>query len=159
MQPLHLRLAELDGALDAAQDVLEQVLYHVVVARLVRESSPSDTAEADRQLEAVLARLSGLVVPTSPDLSEFSHGRHSISTVLTHLVRYAPEPYRTMLADHRDRLLRISSELEDGPAGRAAQERRESDPLDRLLDDVAYRVARGALASSASPTLGAFLGR
>jgi len=155
-EPFSLRLADLDEALGFQHELLERMLYKMVVARLIREAAASEGIEAHRQLEAAAARVTGAGIPCAALLALMAPGRESMTEDVGSLVETAPEPYRTMLVDHRARFIRMWAELGASPNG-ADHDGVAGDSLGRELDEVVHRAARGALAGSVSPTLGAFI--
>ncbi|MEX2279300.1 MAG: hypothetical protein WEA76_04340 [Acidimicrobiia bacterium] len=144
------RLSELDRRFGVERDVLEHMLFKLVVIRAMRlvSAEPSDLAEAHRHLESVAlgVRLAGRAafdenVDCTPPQER-----------LEILAETAPEPYRTMFADHLERLTGIAAELVDPSPPRGTP-----DPLDRLLAEVLCRAVRGAVSGIAAPELASFI--
>lgn len=142
------RLADLDHRFSVERDVLERLLFRLVVIRAMRfvSADPSDLAEAHRHLEsaALGVRLAGR--------AGFDETLDPPQERLEILAETAPEPYRTMFADHLERVNRIAAELVD-----PSHSRGPSDPLDQALAEVLCRAVRGAVSGIAAPELASFV--
>lgn len=158
-ESLRIRLARLDEALDVEGALLEQVLFKLVVARLMRAGGGAgDVARSVRQVEASIESVRAAAAPRASLLEGLAHPGSALS--LASLAESAPEPYRTMLADHLERFRAISVEM--GLAEAAAHQPRADsagwDLMELQLAEVSYRAARGLLAGSIASSLRPFLG-
>lgn len=140
------RLAELDRRFSVERDLLERMLFKLVVIRSMRlvSADASDLIEAHRQFEEAAA---GIRQPGSRE-----NERDELPEGLEMLAEMAPEPYRTMFADHLERFTEIAMELGDPSVPRTS-----GDPFDRRLEVVLCRAVRGAVCGSTAPELRSFV--
>lgn len=148
----HSRFSELDRRFSVERDLLERMLFKLVVVRAMRLASvdPSDLWEAHRQFESAAAgiRLTGRAASPLDDHSDGAPLQDGLET----LAMTAPEPYRTMFVDHLARVTGIAAELGD-PSHRHAS----TDPLDRRLEEVLCHAVRGRVSGNVASELASFV--
>lgn len=142
------RLAELDRRFSIERDLLEQMLFKLAVVRSMRlvSADPSDLIEAHRHFEVAAAAI------RQPGPAAENEMLDGLPDRLEVLAETAPEPFRTMFADHLERLTAIAVELADPSLPRSS-----ADPLDRQLEDVLCRAVRAAVSGTAAPELSSFV--
>lgn len=154
---LHESLAELDDALAIERDLLDRMRFKLVVMRLFREGgSLSDRDEAQRQLERAVNAVRASAAPHLRMISELAGSGATGRSALVGLVEIAPEPYRTMLADHVAWFTALAVELECDEAMQPSSSA-GADQMTRELDEVLYRAARGALSGGIGLSLARYL--
>lgn len=96
------------------RELLQSVLYKLTVQRLVLASGSTRwLAKAGDEVSAAVSRISGTEVLRAAEidaLAEHLHLPHE--TTLSELIAIAPEPWSTLLAEHRDALRGLVAEIE-----------------------------------------------
>lgn len=150
--------AELGEALAVERALFDQMRFKLVVMHLVREDGrPSILEEAQRQLERAVNEVRSSAAPHLRMIEELVGTDTADATApLAALVDMAEEPYRTMLADHVAWFTCVAAEIE---AGRIldAEAATGTDLLERELEEVLYRAARGALSGGLGISLARYL--
>lgn len=134
--------------------LLDRLLFTLVVARLMRAAGDADRAEAQRRFELTAAGVRDASAPHLPLLAEVCGGPRTTTEGLVALADGAPEPYRTMFADHLEGLERIGSEL---GGDRAVSGAEAAGAESTVLDQVLTRAVRGAVSGTAFPGLRSFV--
>ena len=154
-------LGDLAGMLWRVRELLNHLLFKVVVQRLVLESGQTGwLADATRELEAALQEVKMAEVLRAVKVDGLA-GRLGLpaGSTLAALADAAPEPWRTVLHEHRGALLDLLADMDsvadDGPLplARAGVDQAGGE----LLDDVVRPVALQALARARQSSLVDFL--
>lgn len=148
------RLAELDAALAAERALLDRLVFSLAVARLLRDD-PNGEEALDR-FEQVADTVGRTATPHLDLLADVCGRPLTTTGGLVELAERAPEPYRTMFADHLDGLERIGLEL---GCDRVVPASRREEDHGHALERVLTTAARGAVSGSAFPRLRAFVTR
>jgi hypothetical protein len=96
------------------RELLESVLFKLTVQRLVLASGSSRwLARATDEVNAVVGRISGTEVLRAAEIDALAETLHlPHETTLSELVAIAPEPWSTLLAEHRAALRSLVAEIE-----------------------------------------------
>lgn len=109
------QLAALAETLHGERRLLEQLLFKLVEARLVLAADEARFLPlAMSEVEDVVARVRFGESHRQRAVRELAAaiGEPEDRITLTFLVNWAPEPYRTMFAEHRDHFMRLTVEIE-----------------------------------------------
>lgn len=141
LPPADPELGALADAIWAQRDTLEQLAFKLVALRLVLGADlrryvgrclDEVAAAADRAGRAELARAAAL------DVVADAWGRPTDALTLTEVAERAPEPWASMLEEHRDHLRALVAEVELTASDNARLCRATLDDLD---DDLAAATA------------------
>jgi hypothetical protein len=146
-------MAELDEALGLERELLERLLFRLVVSRLVRRTE--DKADADvahRHLEEAAMAMRSAPAPHLSIIARLCGAELTAVAGLATLAASAPEPYRTMFEGHLADFALVEGELTGAPIEGGTRSERHG-----ALDWVLYQAARGRLSGCAAPELADFV--
>lgn len=109
------QLADLADTLSAERQLLEQLLFKLVEARLVLAADEARfIGQAMREVEMVLDRIRLGESRRTAAVDRLAQviGEPAEEITLGFLSSWAPEPYRTMFRQHRDHFHRLTAEIE-----------------------------------------------
>lgn len=113
--PYRRQLVELADTLSAERSLLETLLFKLVEARLVLAADEARfVPQAMAEIDSAVKRIRAGESMRSRMVGELADaiGQPREKVTLSFLAGWAPEPYRTMLADHRDHFQRLTTEIE-----------------------------------------------
>lgn len=113
--PYRRQLVELAETLSAERQLLEQLLFKLVEARLILAADEARfVTQAIAEVDAVIARIRAGESLRTDRVARLADaiGEPRSKVTLGHLAGWAPEPYRTMFEDHRDQFQRLTTEIE-----------------------------------------------
>jgi hypothetical protein len=147
-------MAELDEALGLERELLERLLFKLVVSRLVRRTEgKADADVAHRHLEEAAMATRSAPAPHLSIIAQLCGAEVTAVAGLATLAASAPEPYRTMFEGHLADFALVEDELTGAPIEGGTR----SEPHLALLSSVLYRAARGRLSGCAAPELADFI--
>jgi hypothetical protein len=138
------------------REILEQVLFKVVQERLVLEAGETRWLQAaNRELEAAVRELRVSEVLRSAETTVLAEELGlSDNASLSELAGAAPEPWSSILLEHRDALRQLTLEIDDATAQSRllldAGARTVRETLLSINDAVATYDARGQAATGAA---------
>jgi hypothetical protein len=109
------QLADLAETLHGERQLLEQLLFKLVEARLVLAADEARfLPHALREVEAVVERVRYGESHRQLAVRRLAQAIGQPEDVITlgYLVSWAPEPYKTMFTEHRDHFRRLTTEIE-----------------------------------------------
>jgi len=113
------QLAALADTLHGERQLLEHLLFKLVEARLVLAADEARfVPQAMREVETVVEKVRFGENHRRQAVRRLAEaiGEPEDRITLTFLVSWAPEPYRTMFAEHRDHFRRLTTEVEQASA-------------------------------------------
>jgi hypothetical protein len=107
--------AAVSALLWTERELLEQVLYRLTVQRLVLTSGATRwLSRVNDEVSAAVSQISGSEVLRAVEIEALAESLHLPNeTTLAELIAVAPEPWGTLLADHRAALRSLVAEIED----------------------------------------------
>jgi hypothetical protein len=113
------QLAALAETLHGERQLLEHLLFKLVEARLVLAADEARfVPQAMREVETVVEKVRFGETHRQMAVRRLAEaiGEPEERITLSFLVSWAPEPYRTMFAEHRDHFRRLAGEVEQASA-------------------------------------------
>lgn len=107
--------AAVSSLLWSERELLEQVVYRLTLQRLVLTSGATRwLSRANDELNAAVSQVSGSEVLRAAEIEALAESlRLPHETTLAELIAVAPEPWSTLLAEHRVALRSLVGEIED----------------------------------------------
>lgn len=107
--------AAVSALLWTERELLEQVLYRLTVQRLVLTSGATRwLSRVNDEVNAAVSQISGSEVLRAAEIEALAESLHlPHETTLAELIAVAPEPWSTLLAEHRTALRALVGEIED----------------------------------------------
>jgi hypothetical protein len=155
-------LGELASLLWRLRELLDDLLYRVVVQRLILDSGDTGwLAHASRELDAAVREVHTAEALRAAKVDGIA-GQLGLpaGSTLARLADAAPEPWRSMLHEHREALLGLVADVESAAEdGTVPKSRGAADDIGQALEqDVVRPVALLTIARAKQSSLVDFLG-